>query len=707
MKSLRFGNWKILTKILSISIATIALFMCGVLFYFLPMVESNLLKEKMEATKNVVEVAYKLIEGYQEKVKSGELKTAEAQKMALNAIKGLRYKGDEYFWINNLEPTMVMHPIKPEMNGKSLADAADPHGKRIFVEMASLAKSKGEGAIDYMWPKEGSNRPVPKISYIKLVKEWEWIVGSGIYVDDVDAEMARLKWRVILAAVAGAVLIFLMAFLVARKIKAGLGVAVKLAENIALGDLSATAVAVTQDETGQLLAAMQNMVGRLREIMKEIEMLSVAAVDGKLSTRADAARHHGEYGQIVDGINKTLDAVIGPLNVSAEYVERISKGDIPPKITEDYKGDFNVIKINLNMLIDAMNMVTTVAKEIAGGNLMVEVKERSNQDELMKALAAMTHKLSDIIGSVKSAAGNVAAGSQQLSASSEEMSQGASEQAAAAEEASASMEQMVSNVQQNANNAQQTEKIATRSADNAQEGGKSVEQTVTAMKEIADKITVVSEIARQTNMLALNAAIEAARAGEHGKGFAVVASEVRRLAERSQSASAEISNLSGSSLRVAEQAGEMLTKMLPEIQNTADLVQEISTACREQDTGAEQINKAIQQLDQVIQQNASVAEEIASTAVELSSQAEHLLTTVAFFKIADTAGAVSADDEDRGRSPEKKTAVQKVKRLAHHGQGKANGAGFSSLPAKKALNSGGVRYDLGGADKLDKDFEVY
>jgi len=279
-------------------------------------------------------------------------------------------------------------------------------------------------------------------------------------------------------------------------------------------------------------------------------------------------------------------------------------------------------------------------KTVASGDLtkQLDVNQKDEIGQLAGALNSMVEKLREVVTSVKASSDNVASGSQELSASSEEMSQGATEQAAAAEEASASMEQMSANIRQNADNALQTEKIAVKSAEDARDGGRAVRETVTAMKDIAGKISIIEEIARQTNLLALNAAIEAARAGEHGKGFAVVASEVRKLAERSQNAAAEISKLSTSSVQVAEAAGEMLNKMVPDIQRTAELVQEIAASCKEQDSGAEQVNQAIQQLDQVIQQNASVSEEMAATSEELSSQAEQLQDIIAFFNVDDAGG---------------------------------------------------------------------
>jgi methyl-accepting chemotaxis protein len=473
-----------------------------------------------------------------------------------------------------------------------------------------------------------------------------------------------------------------------------LNVTAEYVDRISKGDIPPKITDTYNGDFNEVKLNLNNCIDNINALVSDTILLSDAAVVGKLAIRADASRHQGDYRKIVTGVNLTLDAVIGPLKVAAEYVERISKGDIPAPITDNYNGDFNDIKINLNVLIAAMESITCAAKEIAGGNLLVEIKERSGKDELMQALGAMVQQLADVVAEVKSASDNVAQGSQEMSSGSESMSQGATEQAAAAEEASSSMEQMSANIRQNADNAMQTEKIAVKSASDAIEGGKAVAKTVLAMREIAGKINIIEEIARQTNLLALNAAIEAARAGEHGKGFAVVASEVRKLAERSQAAAGEISKLSLSSVDVAERAGEMLNQLVPDIQKTAELVQEISASSKEQDTGASQINKAIQQLDQVIQQNAGAAEEMSSTAEELSSQAEQLQSTIAFFKVKDT-GVVHR-------------AVTQQKAVPRKGPKTVPAAQHSARKEDSSKRPGGASLSMnGGSGGDDSEFERY
>ncbi|MEO5361607.1 MAG: methyl-accepting chemotaxis protein [Nitrospirota bacterium] len=286
------------------------------------------------------------------------------------------------------------------------------------------------------------------------------------------------------------------------------------------------------------------------------------------------------------------------------------------------------------LAINPVKDIRELIGRVSDGDLSVkaEVKTQDDIGMLANSMNIMVEKLTEIVSKVRSSADNVAAGSNELSSGAQQLSEGATEQAASIEETSSAMEEMTSNIRHTTDNSKQTEVIATSAAKDALEGGKAVAEAVSAMKEIANKISIIEEISRQTNLLALNAAIEAARAGEHGKGFAVVASEVRKLAERSQKAAGEIGELSASSVNIAEQAGTMLNKLVPDIRRTADLVQEITAASNEQNTGAEQINKAVQQLDKVIQQNASAAEEVASTSEELSTQSEQLQNAIAFFK---------------------------------------------------------------------------
>jgi methyl-accepting chemotaxis protein len=412
----------------------------------------------------------------------------------------------------------------------------------------------------------------------------------------------------------------------------------------------------------------------------------------------------GEFKEAIHKMEKGAEAVDDAANKRLEESEKVMEAFSSRIAT--ILVTLVLIAIILSVLVSLfitrsittpINEAVVVSSRLSQGDLQVNIEAKSSDEmgQLLTAMKAMTDKLRNVVVDVKTASSNVASGSEQLSAGAQQMSQGTTEQAASTEEASSSIEEMNATIKQNADNAMQTEKIALKSASDAQESGKAVSQTVTAMKDIAQKISIIEEIARQTNLLALNAAIEAARAGEHGKGFAVVAAEVRKLAERSQTAAGEISQLSSTSVQIAEQAGQMLAKLVPDIQKTAELVQEITASSKEQSGGADQINGAIQQLNQVVQQNAGAAEEMASTAEELASQADQLQATISFFKV---------DGNGNGRAA-LFASTQRAVKPVHHPQ-------IAHVAPRAAKTAAGVHLDLGHlgktkGDHRDAEFEKY
>ncbi len=296
-----------------------------------------------------------------------------------------------------------------------------------------------------------------------------------------------------------------------------------------------------------------------------------------------------------------------------------------------------------------------VAQAVASGDLTVDVHVRNGDTHsMLHAMRTMVQQLAQTLEVVRGSATNLNAASEQVSSTSQALSQGASEQAASVEETSATLEQAQASIKQNVDNARLTSTMAQHAAGAAREGGLAVEKTVADMQAIAERISIIDDIAYQTNMLALNAAIEAARAGEHGKGFAVVAAEVRKLAERAQVAAKEIGDLASCSVKQAERAGELLVQMVPAIVKTSDLVQEIAAASEEQATGTQQINQAVAQINSAIQQSASASEQLAATAEEMSGQAHALQSAVARFRLPGSGSAAAPDTVGGGRA---KTSV--------------------------------------------------
>ncbi|MBF5038507.1 methyl-accepting chemotaxis protein [Methylophilus sp. 13] len=358
----------------------------------------------------------------------------------------------------------------------------------------------------------------------------------------------------------------------------------------------------------------------MKAMSREINLLIEAASQGNLTIRADSSLYKGDYRKMVQGLNDMLDNIVNPLVEVMALMKEVEQGDLTQRIDNEYQGQLEELKLSV---------VNTV------------------------------ERLMQVIVEVRGSADNIASASEQVSATAQSISQATNEQAASVEETSASVEQMSASINQNTENSKVTDGIAGKAAKDANEGGAAVKDTVIAMKSIADKISIIDDIAYQTNLLALNAAIEAARAGEHGKGFAVVAAEVRKLAERSQVAAQEIGEVAKNSVGLAERAGDLLDEIVPSINKTSDLVQEISAASEEQSSGAEQITAAMNQLSQATQQNASSSEELAATAEEMSGQAEQLQQLIAFFKVSGEHHVLKGADKPKAKSQGSKPTVSK------------------------------------------------
>ncbi|ANQ83494.1 putative methyl-accepting chemotaxis protein [Azoarcus olearius] len=581
-----------------------------------------------------------------------------------------------------------------------------PEGKRLLQKVLESRATTGAEQDKYMALLKAGQRDQAVDMLITSVRSTQaaYIANVNEMIDfqakrmtdfGQDASALANSTETLIGALAVAAVLLALGFavFVTRSITRPIDEVLGAARKMAAGDFKFVLESTARDEVGEVVRAVASVQASVRTMIDDAAVLATAAVEGRLATRADAARHQGDFRRIVEGVNGTLDAVIGPLNVAADYVDRIAKGAIPPKIADSYNGDFNAIKNNLNTAIDAINALVADAAMLAQaaveGRLETRADASRHQGDYRKIVEGVNHtldavidpinevkrvmialsqgdltqkihaeyagdfrvlqdavngsldKLGEIIEQVRGAADALSNAAAQVSATAQSLSQASSEQAASVEEVSSTIEEAAASINQNSENAKVTDGMATKSATEAAEGGEAVRNTVEAMKNIAGKIGIIDDIAYQTNLLALNAAIEAARAGEHGKGFAVVAAEVRKLAERSQVAAQEIGQLAGNSVTLAERAGALLGEMVPSIRKTSDLVQEIASASQEQSAGVVQINHAMGQLNKATQQNASASEELAATAEELGGQAGQLQQLMGFFSVGDGAGAAA------------------------------------------------------------------